>query len=240
MKDKLPTYRKVALELENRLNEGVYVSAQKLPSEYDLAADFDVSRLTVRKAIDYLIQKNLLYKLKGKGTYVMQLSEKVQSGKEGLVGFTESAKAYGKSSGTKVLLYDQTPKVAQKILDEMQLKDESELIYLERVRYFDEEPMTLENLYIRKNVINGATKEQLTGSLFGLIEQTTEIAYSHQEVEAVLATEKIAGLLDSVIGSPILKVNSIAYSATASPLIYDTSYYRADRYTFKNTLIRNR
>ncbi|MHC5249353.1 GntR family transcriptional regulator, LSA1692 subfamily [Enterococcus sp. LJL90] len=237
--EKLPSYQLVAKEIEEKIKTGVYVSSQKLPSEYDLATEFAVSRLTVRKAIDFLIQQNLLFKMKGKGTYVMQPSEKYQSGKSGLVGFTESAKAFGKSSNTKVLVYDQTPQAPQTILNAMQLTKQGDLVYIERLRSFDEEPMTIEHLYVKSSTVKDVTKEQLANSLFELIEKTVEIAYSHQEVEAMLADQELAKLLQIKKNDPVLKVNSIAYSATAIPIIYDTSYYRADKYTFKNTLIRN-
>src|SRR5688500_10761186 len=59
-------------DIKKKINEGYYVTAQKLPSEYDLADEYDISRLTVRKAINLLIDQNVLIKLSGKGTYVIK------------------------------------------------------------------------------------------------------------------------------------------------------------------------
>ena len=70
MEDKKTTkakFNQVSAEIEKRIHEGIYVSSQKLPSEYDLAKEFDCSRLTIRKAIDDLIGKNILVKRRGKG-----------------------------------------------------------------------------------------------------------------------------------------------------------------------------
>lgn len=233
-----PIYQQVANELERRIYEGTYVHSQRLPSEYDLAAEFEVSRLTVRKAIESLINRNLLFKRTGKGTYVMQPSEKVQSGKEGLVGFSESAKYYGKTSQTKVLVFKEVSNIPAEVKDVMELTENAQLYYIERLRCFDDDPMTIERLYVPKHLLKHVEKEQLEGSLFSLIEETVEIAYSHQEVEAILANEEIAQLLDVKRDSPILKVHSLTYSANATPLIYDNSLYRGDKYTFKNTLVR--
>ena len=97
-------FEAVAQNIQERINEGIYVSSQKLPSEYDLAKEFEVSRLTIRKAIDELVQKNILFKLKGKGSYVMS-PQKIQSGRSGLQGFTEAAKEYGKTSRTEVISF---------------------------------------------------------------------------------------------------------------------------------------
>ena len=65
------------------------------------------------------------------------------------------------------------------------------------------------------------------------------IAYSHQEVEAVLMDPDLAALLDGKKGDPILLVHSVTYTADAKPILYDISYYRADKYSFKSTLTRD-
>lgn len=114
------------------------------------------------------------------------------------------------------------------------------IVHLRRLRYFEEEPMTVENLYILKRYLGEATKEELSGSLYQVIEKNIEIAYAHQEVEAVKTTSDIAKLLQVSESEPMLFVRSLTYSPAAKPILYDCSYYRADKYTFKNTLIRQK
>ncbi|MFR3288725.1 MAG: GntR family transcriptional regulator, partial [Enterococcus casseliflavus] len=99
---KQAVFQEVAQQIAQRVHEGTYVTSQKLPSDYDLAEEFQCSRLTVRKAIDLLIGQNLLVKEKGKGTYVMK-QPKIQSGSGGLQSFTETAKIQGKKTRTEVL-----------------------------------------------------------------------------------------------------------------------------------------
>lgn len=71
-----------------------------------------------------------------------------------------------------------------------------------------------------------------------MIEERIEIGYSHQEIEAILATEELAQLLEVKVNSPVFRVHSTAFALDARPILYDISYYRADKYSFKNTLIR--
>lgn len=240
MAKKQSVFQDIARQIQEKVDKGIYVSAQRLPSEYDLAKEFEVSRLTVRKAIDELISRNVLVKQKGKGTYVMS-QQKIQSGRAGLQGFTEAAKAYGKTSKTEVidLVLLTASEVPQKIGEALELNPQEEVYHLVRLRSFDNEPMTVEELYIREMYLPNITKEQVEGSVFKLIEEQIEIAYSHQEIAAMLVSDKLSLLLEVPIGEPVLKVNSITYSITATPILYDRSYYRADKYTFKNTLHRS-
>lgn len=97
----------------------------------------------------------------------------------------------------------------------------------------DGEPMTVEKIYLPQAYVQGHTKQDFEGSLFCLIEKNVEIAYSHQEIEAILVEAEISELLNVPVGQPLLQVHSITYALDATPILYDVSLYRADRYTFK-------
>ncbi|MFV0560982.1 MAG: GntR family transcriptional regulator, LSA1692 subfamily [Enterococcus sp.] len=228
----------ISAEIEQRIQKGVYTSAQKLPSEYDLAKEFNCSRLTIRKAIEDLIQKNIVVKRRGKGSYVMTQT-KIQSGRSGLQGFTEAAKEYGKTSKTEVISFEKLSSPSAEICAALQLDVEQPIYELVRRRMLDNEPMTVEKIYLSERYVQDLSKEDFKGSLFQLLENQVEIAYSHQEIEAVLVEEELSKLLDVSVGNPLLQVHSITYMIDAMPILYDISFYRADRYTFKNTLTRD-
>ncbi|MDR0922432.1 MAG: GntR family transcriptional regulator [Lactobacillales bacterium] len=235
--EKKPIYLQVAETIEERIQEHKYVSSQRLPSDYELAAEFSVSRLTVRKAIEYLIQKQLLVRYKNRGTYVMN-QEKIHSGESGLRGFSEVAEAQGKKTRSKIIESGEVP-FHEKLWETLEAAENEEIYHVKRVRYLDDEPMTMENLYIRRKFLpKEMTTSELEHSIFGLIEQTMKIAYSHQEIEAILATKEVAKLLEIEVGSPTFFAKSRTYSVTGIPILYDESHYRADKYTFQNTLVR--
>lgn len=236
---KQAVFEEIAQQIAQRVRDGIYVTSQRLPSEYDLAEEFQCSRLTVRKAIELLIRQNILVKEKGKGTYVMKQS-KIQSGSGGLQSFTETARIQGKTTRTEVLRYEVAETVPDKVLQAFGNYTGEPIVYLVRRRYFDEEPMTIENLYILQRYLGEVAADELAGSLFEVIERHIEIGYSHQEVEAVKVTPDLAELLHVAEGEPLLLVHSMTYSPSAKPILYDTSFYRADKYTFKNTLVRNK
>lgn len=142
---KQAVFQDIAEKIAQRVNDGTYVTSQKLPSDYDLAEEFQCSRLTVRKAIDLLISQNILVKERGKGTYVMK-QPKIQSGSGGLQSFTETAKAQGKKTRTEVLQVGIVKEVPLKIRQMFADYGNEAMVYLSRLRYFDDEPMTVENL----------------------------------------------------------------------------------------------
>lgn len=189
----------------------------------------------MRKAIDALIQKNVLVKRPGKGSYVMS---KIQSGRAGLQGFSEVAKAQGKTSKTEVISFKKLTEPSEKICSILSLETKQPIYELVRRRLLEDEPMTVEKIYLSEMYVADLSIKDFEGSLFDLIERKNEIAYSHQEVEAILVEPELAELLKVPVGSPLFRVHSVTYAIDATPILYDVSYYRADRYTFKNTLTR--
>lgn len=239
MRNTTNIFKEIADKISIKITDGSYSSEQKLPSEYDLAKEFNVSRLTIRKAIDLLINQNILVKQKGKGTYIMKQTNKFQSGKNGLLSFTESAKAYGKTSNASLIKFEKLTSVPEEVQENLQLIEEA-VFHVKRLRFFDEDPMTIEEVFIKESLLDeSALEKNLTGSIFKLIEEKSDISYSHQEIEAILATEELSHYLTVEQGQPLLLVHTTTYSATGQPILFDKSYYRADKYTFKNILHRN-
>jgi len=235
----LPIFESIAKNIEDKIIDGTYNVKQKLPSEYELAKEYEVSRLTIRKAIDVLVRKNIVVKERGKGTYPLNQQEKIQSGYNGLVSFTESAKKYGKEAKSKILISETLKELPDSLLDKLSIESNQEIYHLSRVRYFDDTPMTIEDIYIPLKHIKHIDKHDLEQSLFTILEQTTDISYSHQEIEAILVTNEVSTLLNRPIGDPLLKTNTLTFSSSGIPLFYDESLYRADKYTFKSILHRN-
>lgn len=225
-----------------RIQQGIYSNMQRLPSEYQLADEYGVSRLTVRKAIERLVTAKILVKDPGKGTYIVSTnsSNKVESGRMGLQSFTEAAETYGKQSRTQVLDYQPLTQPDQRMEEKLNLRNnpQPEVDELVRLRFWDDDPMTIEDIVILHKYVANHQKNDFKHSLFQILAETVEIAYSNQEIEAIKVDEKLAKLLHVQEGDPILCVHSLTYTADGQPIFYDTSYYRADKYTFKTTLTR--
>lgn len=238
MAKKLSVYEDVAAELMARIKDGFYSLSQKLPSEYDLAKDFGVSRLTIRKAIDSLVSRNKLMKYKGKGTYII-FQQKIQSGSFGLQGFTEVAESRGMKPQTRVIDFVDEHLPTEGIRTQLSLKEDETVYYITRLRLADDEPLVIEELTIPTRYLPNVSQSDIESkSIFSLIEKVVDIGYSHQEVGAEVVNHVQSELLGIPLGSPILQVNSMTFSITSVPILLDASYYRADKYTFKTILQR--
>ena len=109
--------------LEKIKNEE-YVKGEMINSENQLSQKFNVSRMTVRKAIENLIQRNYLYRKHGKGTYVKDNSNKISVFLNEMIGFNERAKRYNLKAETKIINYKLIK--ADKILSEKLKIEEKE------------------------------------------------------------------------------------------------------------------
>lgn len=98
--------------------------------------------------------------------------------------------------------------------------------------------MTVEHIVLRREFLEGMTESDLAGSLFAALERNVRVGYSQQTVEALLVPPELSHLLQVATGAPLLKVSAVTYTADSQPLLYDRSYYRADKYKVKTTLSR--
>lgn len=228
-----PIYQEIQNRILARIDAGVYPAGQKLPSDYALAETFQCSRLTIRKAMEGLIQQQRIVKHPGKGNYVMQLA-KIQSGANGLQSFSERAQLEQKTAQTTVLQVEESTTVPDKIKQLFSESEDIPMVHLVRLRSLDHEPMTLENIYLPSLQLS-AEKEtfDFSGSLYEAIEKKQPIGYAQQEIEAIKCPASIARLLSIAENDPVLLLRAMTYAANGIPVMYETSYYRGDKYTFK-------
>ncbi|TGD25397.1 GntR family transcriptional regulator [Companilactobacillus suantsaicola] len=232
-------YSKIADKLEKVIKDGEYGVHQKLPSETELSFQFDTSRLTIRKSIEELEKRQLVVKDRNRGTFVLAPDSRISSGSNGLVGFSEVAKRMHLKSHTQVLSFLETSDVSNTVKDQLRLSDKEMVWKIIRLRSIDDYSMTHEEIYLKQKFAKNLNREKASGSLFEIIEKTIKIAYGSQELESVLSSEKLSHEMNIKAGSPGFLAHTTSYSADGYPILYDESFYRADKYTFHNILYRH-
>ena len=141
----IPLYQQVIDIIKNEINSGAYKAGARIPNEFELAESYKVGRVTVRRAIEALVQQGYLTKRQGKGTFVNapKLKRKIRQ-KDDVQSFSDACRVNGMEPGARV--------ISRKILPADSTEAQffgvpvgTDLICVERVRTADGVPVMLEN-----------------------------------------------------------------------------------------------
>jgi GntR family transcriptional regulator len=202
-----------------------------LPSERDLAAEFGVSRMTARMAVEELADQGFVYRVQGRGTFVRQpwVSKSLA-----LTSFTEDMLARGMRPATKVLASAERPAGAAAGHD-LQISPAEPVVFVRRVRLADGVPICLEAVELPAALVPGLLGEALTGSLYDLLASRYRIRITHaeQRIRATVLDQDEADLLGVAPVSPALLVERVSLDRAGRPVERARSVYRADRYDFR-------
>lgn len=228
---KVPVYIQIHNEIRKEIESGKWAVGERIPSERQLSQDFDVSRMTLRQAIQTLVDEGILQRQVGSGTYVA--SSKVQEKMSGTTSFTEITERQGKKPSSKTVSYHVAdPSISE--LEKLKLKDGDQVLRMERIRYADQQPICFEVATIPIEIVNTLNKKDITSSLYKALEDKAglKLGNATQTVSAILASEKIANFLNVKRGSAILRVRQVTTLDDGRPFEYVRSQYAGDRFEF--------
>lgn len=202
----LPRYHQIANVLRSRIDLLEWSPGEQLPSESALAASFGVSPLTVRQALALLAQEGRLVRLQGRGTFV--------SGDAAEIGRVRLTAPYHELSkqlrDLKLRLVDaRRVRGPSAILALLGLPAGTEMLRIRRVRFRGERPMAYTISYVQPHLADAVTRSDLQqSSLIRAMESTASVSFTEadQIIEATLADDDAAEMLDVSVGSPLLLV----------------------------------
>jgi GntR family transcriptional regulator len=204
-----------------------------IPSERELMTTYEVSRATVRKAIESLIADGLLTRIHGKGTFVAtpRLESRLH-----LASFSQDMRRRGLEPSTRLLSVelDEAPAEVAKALS---LSSDALTWRVDRVRLADGEPIALENGWYPRDALPGLDRQDLGGSLYELLSDVFGLTIDHAEqtLWGESADASTARRLDAPVNTPLLVFRRVSYAA-GIPLEYVVSRYRGDRYQLHMSL----
>ena len=230
-------YTQVLEQVKSMIAQGVYKKGDLLPSEKELIEMMGVSRITVRRAVEELCAEGYLVKMQGRGTFVSKprIHRKFASGR-GTASFTETCKEYGMVPGARLLNRQIVP-VRKDEEAFFHVGLEALLIYIQRLRTADGQPVFLENLFLPYEPYKSLMSENLNDvSMFDTIERISGLrpaTTSCQRIEAVRASAEQAQLLNLSLGEPLLYLNAYFHDQYDHPLCIGRQYYIGSRYMFE-------
>lgn len=226
----VPAYIRIHDAIKKEIDGGIWEIGQRLPSERDLADDYEVSRMTLRQAITLLVEEGILERRVGSGTYVA--SHRVQEKMRGTTSFTEIVRSQGKSPSSQVVSYQRKPANDTEI-QQLQLKASDYVVRMERVRYADNVPLVFEVASIPEKLIREFKREDITEHFFQtLTDNGYEIGKSQQTIYAKNASERVANYLKVPKNHAVLALTQVSYFTDGRPFEYVHSQYVGDRFEF--------
>ncbi len=232
-----PLYQQIKGLLLQSLDQGEWKPGEVIPSEFELAARFNVSQGTVRKAIDELAADNLLIRRQGKGTFVATHNEaKVR------FRFLRLAPDDGHASVTSSQLIDcRRVKAPADVARALDLSGADAVVNVRRLLSFDNEPTILDDIWLPGAVFKGLTTEALTryrGPLYAFFESEYGVSMvrADEKIKAVAASATQAGFLKVAPETPLLQVERISFTYGDRPMELRRGLYRTNRFHYKNSL----
>lgn len=229
----IPLYYQVKENLMEKINNKQFQIGDIIPSESELQAMYDVSRITIRRAIQELVQEGYLSTQQGKGTFVSK--PKASQELNLISSWAETMVLLGMHPETKVIRFSEeiAPVNIAKLLN---IPIGDKIYKIERTRYADGEPTCLMTNYLVPAVVPGLLENGLIGeSLYETLEKRYNIILNRAEetVEAKAAKPIEAGQLQIKRGSPLLYATRITYDITDRPVEVVISITSADKYSYK-------
>ncbi len=223
-----PLYKQVENILTERVRSGVYSPEQRLPSEAEIAAQFGVSTITVKKAIANMVERGMLWRKQGKGTFVV--SPKHNRDMRRVISFTQVCRLNGTRPGSKTL-EQKVIKAPFFFLSNMESTD-NQVILISRLRYVNDVPMALETNWFPLSFSFLLEEDLENRSLFEVIHNNLDMTLvsARRTIEICYASAKEAKLLDVKNEAPLLKVVSTMYDQTDTPLFMGQQIINADQF----------
>jgi len=237
--DVVPKYYQLAAILRRKIEEGEWAPRTPIPSERQLEVQYNVSRTTIRQAIDYLERQGYLYREHGRGTFVSP--QKLQKGIQELTSFSEDLLRRGIRPGQIIRRIERlTP--PESVQQRLELPPGRQVLCIERIRLGDDLPIGLQTSYLALNEQQSITREELeaVGSLYRILQDKFGIIPSEAEetLEVTLATPEEAALLQIKAGAPLLLNERLMYNQNRQPVELVKILYRGDRYRYLIRLTR--
>lgn len=225
-----PLYLQLKKGIEDAVNSGLIGPGDALPSERDIAVRADVSRVTVRKAVQDLVKGGILVQRHGSGTFVAAPVKRVEQSLSRLTSFTEDMARRGMTVESQWLqrgLFAPSP-------DEMMalgLSASETVARVSRLRSANGTPLAIERAALSASVLPDPTA--IGASLYAALEKTgNRPVRAVQRISAAALGEADAKILDVPAGSASLIIERISYLGSGKVVEFTRSVYRGDAYDF--------
>lgn len=221
--------REHLLEILGQLPKG-----GQLPGERSLAISIGVSRMTLRRAIDLIIEEGLVERHPRSGTFI---TKPILTTEINYHSFAREIESRGMTSTSKIVSFKRV-KANRRISTLLKIKENSEVFKVQRIRFGDGIPIAIEKLYISAAVISGLERKDVSGSLYKFFAEAYGVHLETVESTVTACLPDIQECIHLQIDEkvPCLRVKMVDYSQWGQPFMIAECTYRSDRFNIKMKL----
>lgn len=218
-----PLYLQLVAIIKQRVVENSWQPGMKIPSENEMAREFDLSVGTVKKALGVLVNEGVLFRRQGQGTFISS-----PDFSRSFIRFFRYGMTGGKPSevpGSKILELSVFP-ADNKVANSLNLQPEDKVYWVKRVRTLQNMPFAVEDLYLPYDRFQGIDQVPLEDRLLYPVYSTefsTPIIWADEFLQPVTLNDETASLLHVDAGTPAMCVERIAHSYRDTPVEFRRS-----------------
>lgn len=228
----IPLYYRVKEDIINKIKDGTYKIEEKVPGENELQKIYNVSSITVRKALSDLVNEGYLYRIQGKGSFVAK--PKINR-LLNLMSFTDELKEKGIEASTMIIeiktIVDES--IAKKLL----VNKDMGITVVKRLRLADGVPIALQTSFLPENILSNSDAKQLeqVESLYKILSAKGIAPYGANEIYniTILEDKAICALFNKKKGTPAFYVKRTTYNKEGIVFEYAESVLIWDRYSIE-------
>ncbi|MDH6363905.1 GntR family transcriptional regulator [Enterococcus sp. PF1-24] len=242
--DSLNLYNQIANQLKQNILEDLYPTG-KLPNERILSEEFNVSRSTMKKAIDSLVEDGLLLRKARSGTFVNLLFKKNYTDyshqKRGPIGLTKSFSEQGKKITSRILVFE-VVLPPEEVRKGLLLSSDDFTYHFKRVRYIDQVAVSIETNYIPIQLFPKLNKEIAKDSIYdyAIKEMNILLTNSYVSIFSLPSNEEDQKELNLTPYEPVTVSEEIVFTETGIPFEYTIVRNHYQKFTYNTSVSANK
>lgn len=228
----IPLYQQIADDIKAKIKSEELKQNSRIPTELELSDIYQVSRITIRKALELLVDEEILVRKQKIGTFVS--NKKVTRNLNSFMGFSKSCELNGDKPSTKFISADLV-KAMPSDIKKLKLEEDDKVIRIRRLRYCNDVPVILEENHFPKSYAY-LLAEDLTGSLHELLASHGVNLIGGEKVLSVChVTKEEAKWLEVAENDALILARDRACDSNGNPVYYGKEIVNAERYEYKIT-----
>jgi GntR family transcriptional regulator len=229
-------YEHVASDVERRIREGEFKPHDQLPISSELCEQYDVSRITIKKALDELVERGLLVKRRGAGTFVKDVDAATMNPVRRVTGYTDEALEEGSEVETEVRDFS-VARADETVAKRLRVAPGTFVWQIVRVRFTNGAKGLISYTWIPLDIVPGLTEEIVQDSLYKHVKHTLglKIGSAHRTLSADMPTKEEREALRMPEGVPVFQIDQVVYLGDGR--LFEYSVLRNDARDFTYTCV---